>query len=95
MIMKTVNILSDDEVKELKKLYELIMNINFTFADLTGFEKDEEDIEPDELAQSVEELKHYMQYDMSYLKKAEDVLHHIIDEHIITESETLRDYDCD
>ena len=93
--MKTVNILSDDEVKELKKLYELIMNINFTFADLTGFEKDEEDIEPDELAQSVEELKHYMQYDMSYLKKAEDVLHHIIDEHIITESETLRDYDCD
>ncbi len=93
--MKTVNILSDDEVKELKKLYELIMNINFTFADLTGFQKDEEDIEPDELAQSVEELKHYMQYDMSYLKKAEDVLHHIIDEHIITESETLRDYDCD
>ena len=93
--MKTVNILSDDEVKELKKLYELIMNINFTFADLTGFQKDEEDIEPDELAQSVEELKHYMQYDMSYLKKAEDVLHHIIDDHIITESETLRDYDCD
>ena len=40
--MKTVNILSDDEVKELKKLYELIMSINFTFADLTGFEKDEE-----------------------------------------------------
>ncbi len=93
--MKTVNILSDDEVKELKKLYELIMSINFTFADLTGFEKDEEDIEPDELAQSVEELKHYMQYDMSYLKKAEDVLHYIINEHIITESETLRDYDCD
>lgn len=93
--MKTVNILSDDEVKELKKLYELIMSINFTFADLTGFEKDEEDIEPDELAQSVEELKHCMQYDMSYLKKAEDVLHHIINEHIITESETLRDYDCD
>lgn len=93
--MKTVNILSDDEIKELKKLYELIMSINFTFADLTGFEKDEEDIEPDELAESVEELKHYMQYDMSYLKKAEDVLHHIIDEHIITESETLRDYDCD
>ena len=33
------------------------MSINFTFADLTGFEKDEEDIETDELAQSVEELK--------------------------------------
>lgn len=90
--MRTVSILSNDEVKELEKLYELIMNINSAFSCLTGFEQDEEDIEPDELAQSVEELKHCMKYDMKYLKKAEDVLHHIINEHVITESETLKDY---
>lgn len=74
--MKEVCLISKEEVRELESISNIMLSITDDFEIFTTDEFDGE--ENEDKAESVEELRSIMKYDIEQLEKAYNVLSHIL-----------------
>lgn len=73
--MQRVYVISDREMAELQNTQEILFALTDTYETATNADGDSYE---DEICRTVEQLKDRMKHVMSYAKKAEEVLSHIV-----------------
>lgn len=73
--MQRVYVISDREMAELQSTQEILFALVDTYGTATNADGDSDE---DEICRTVKQLKDRMKHVMSYAKKAEDVLSHIV-----------------